>query len=181
VIILGSLVAIGFGGVPQRRTQLGSEILEHLQGLREYLQLAEADRLRVLQSPQVRSAAGSIRTMTTRSSSSTRAAPLGDVWGVEKQWQDVLGQRYAQTQTEPTNLQSRAASPGLNGFATTATTSGFAQTVSTSSYSSSGGGSSFSGGSSGGGFSGGGGRPAGAAGDVDLTGGLRRLGESLRA
>jgi len=165
VIILGSLVAIGFGGVPQRRTQLGSEILEHLQGLREYLQLAEADRLRVLQSPQ-----GAQRSRVDPDDDDAviklyeKLLPWAMVWGVEKQWQDVLGQRYAQTQTEPTNLQFSSGLAGLNGFATTATTSGFAQTVSTSSYSSSGGGSSFSGGSSGGGFSGGGGGGGGGGG-----------------
>ena len=90
--------------------------------------------------------------------------PWAMVWGVEKQWQGVLGQRYAETQTEPTNMQFASGFAGLSGFATSATSSGFAQTVTTSSYSSSGGGSSFSGGSSGGGFSGGGGGGGGGGG-----------------
>jgi uncharacterized membrane protein YgcG len=164
-IILGSVFVIGFGGVPTRRTQLGSEVLEHLQGLRDYLALAEADRLRVLQSPE-----GAQRTRIDPSDDDAviklyeKLLPWAMVWGVEKQWQGVLGQRYAETQTEPSNLQFTNGFAGLSGFATSTTSSGFAQTVTTSSYSSSGGGSSFSGGSSGGGFSGGGGGGGGGGG-----------------
>lgn len=163
-IILGSLIVIGFGGVPERRTQLGSEVLEHLQGLRDYLTLAEADRLRVLQSPE-----GAQRTRIDPGDDDAviklyeKLLPWAMVWGVEKQWQGVLGQKYAETQTEPSNMQFANGFAGLSGFATSAASSGFAQTV-TSSYSSSGGGSSFSGGSSGGGFSGGGGGGGGGGG-----------------
>jgi len=164
-IILGSIIVIGFGGVPTRRTQLGSETLEHLQGLRDYLQLAEADRLRVLQSPE-----GAQRTQIDPSDDDAviklyeKLLPWAMVWGVEKDWQDVLGKKYAETQTEPTNMQFSSGFAGLSGFATSAVSSGFAQTVTTSSYSSSGGGSSFSSGSSGGGFSGGGGGGGGGGG-----------------
>jgi uncharacterized membrane protein YgcG len=164
-IILGSVIVIGFGGVPTRRTQLGSETLEHLEGLRDYLQLAEADRLRVLQSPE-----GAQRTRIDPNDDDAviklyeKLLPWAMVWGVEKEWQDVLGKRYAETQTEPSNLQFSNGFNGLSGFATSAVSSGFAQTVTTSSYSGSGGGSSFSGGSSGGGFSGGGGGGGGGGG-----------------
>jgi uncharacterized membrane protein YgcG len=164
-IILGSVIVIGFGGVPTRRTRLGAETLEHLQGLRDYLQLAEADRLRVLQSPE-----GAQRTRIDPNDDDAviklyeKLLPWAMVWGVEKEWQDVLGKRYAETQTEPSNLQFSRGLSGLTGFATSATSSGFAQTVTTSSYSGSGGGSSFSGGSSGGGFSGGGGGGGGGGG-----------------
>jgi uncharacterized membrane protein YgcG len=164
-IILGSVIVIGFGGVPTRRTRLGAETLEHLQGLRDYLQLAEADRLRVLQSPE-----GAQRTRIDPDDDDAviklyeKLLPWAMVWGVEKEWQDVLGKRYAETQTEPSNLQFSSGLSGLTGFATSATSSGFAQTVTTSSYSGSGGGSSFSGGSSGGGFSGGGGGGGGGGG-----------------
>ncbi len=164
-IILGSLVVIGFGGVPMRRTQLGAEVLEHLQGLRDYLALAEADRLRVLQSPE-----GAQRTRIDPDDDDAviklyeKLLPWAMVWGVEKQWQGVLGQKYAETQTEPSNIQFSNGFAGLSGFATSAVASGFSQTVTSSSYSSSGGGSSFSSGSSGGGFSGGGGGGGGGGG-----------------
>jgi uncharacterized membrane protein YgcG len=164
-IIIGSLVVIGFGGVPMRRTQLGAEVLEHLQGLRDYLALAEADRLRVLQSPE-----GAQRTRIDPSDDDAviklyeKLLPWAMVWGVEKQWQGVLGQKYAETQTEPSNIQFTSGFAGLSGFATSAAASGFSQTVTSSSYSSSGGGSSFSSGSSGGGFSGGGGGGGGGGG-----------------
>jgi uncharacterized membrane protein YgcG len=165
VIILGSLVVIGFGGVPERRTQLGSEVLEHLQGLKDYLTIAEADRLKVLQSPE-----GAQRTRVDPNDKVAvvklyeKLLPWAIVWGVESEWSKVLGEQYAQTQTEPSNLQFRSGFSGLTGFATSVQTTNFARTVTTSSYSSSGGGSSFSGGSSGGGFSGGGGGGGGGGG-----------------
>jgi uncharacterized membrane protein YgcG len=164
-ILIGSLVVIGFGGVPERRTQLGSEVLEHLQGLREYLTIAEADRLRVLQSPE-----GAQRSRVDPADPVAvvklyeRLLPWAIVWGLESEWADVLGRQYAQTGTEPTNLQFSSGFTGLRGFATTVQPSSFHQTVTTSSYSSSGGGSSFSGGSFGGGFSGGGGGGGGGGG-----------------
>ncbi|MEO8263076.1 MAG: DUF2207 domain-containing protein [Pseudolysinimonas sp.] len=163
-IMIGSVVAIGFGGVPERRTQLGSEVLEHLQGLREYLTIAEEDRLKVLQSPQ-----GAQRSRVNPDDKVAvvrlyeKLLPWAIVWGVEKEWGEVLGTQYAQTQTEPTNLQFTSGFAGLSIFATSVNTTSFAQTVS-SSYSSSGGGSSFSGGSSGGGSSGGGGGGGGGGG-----------------
>lgn len=164
-IIVGSLVVIGFGGVPERRTRLGSEVLEHLQGLRDYLALAEADRLRVLQSPE-----GAQRTRVDPNDSAAvvklyeELLPWAMVWGVEQEWNQVLGQQYAQTEVEPTrNMQFSSGFAGLTGFASSVQSSGFQQTV-TSSSSSSGGSSSFSGGSSGGGFSGGGGGGGGGGG-----------------
>ena len=155
----------GFGGVPERRTKKGSEAREHLQGIRVYLTVAEADRIRVLQSPT-----GAERTRVDPNDPAAivrlyeKLLPLAIIWGVEDQWTKVLGERYAQTQTEPSNLQFSSGFAGLTGFATSVQTTSFAQTVTTSSYSSSGGGSSFSGGSSGGGFSGGGGGGGGGGG-----------------
>jgi uncharacterized membrane protein YgcG len=166
VIIVGSLIVIGFGGVPERRTRLGSEVLEHLQGLREYLTIAEADRIRVLQSPQ-----GAQRSRVDPNDPAAvvrlyeKLLPWAIVWGIEKEWSDVLGEQYAQTQVEPTkNLEFSSGFQSLSGFATSVATTSFAQTVTTSSYSGSGGGSSFSSGSSGGGFSGGGGGGGGGGG-----------------
>lgn len=165
-IIGGSLVVIGFGGVPERRTRLGSEVLEHLQGLRDYLALAEEDRLRVLQSPQ-----GAQRTRIDPGDPAAvvrlyeKLLPWAIVWGVEREWNEVLGAQYAQTQVEPTrNIRFSSGFAGLSGFATTVQSSGFAQTPPPSSSGGSGSSSSFSGGSSGGGFSGGGGGGGGGGG-----------------
>jgi hypothetical protein len=130
--------------VPERRTQLGSEVLEHLQGLREYLTIAEEDRLKVLQSPQ-----GAQRTRVDPNDPAAvvklyeKLLPWAIVWGVESEWSKVLGEQYAQTQTEPSNLQFSSGFSGLTGFATSVQTTSFAQTVTTSSYSGSGGGSSL--------------------------------------
>jgi uncharacterized membrane protein YgcG len=164
-IIVGSVIVIGFGGVPMRRTRLGSEVKEHLEGLRDYLALAEADRLRVLQSPE-----GAQRTRIDPDDDDAviklyeKLLPWAMVWGVEKQWQGVLGQKYDETQTAPSNIQFTNGFAGLNGFATSTSAGGVSQTVTSSSSSSSGGGSSFSSGSSGGGFSGGGGGGGGGGG-----------------
>ncbi|MEZ5191048.1 MAG: hypothetical protein R2717_09705 [Schumannella sp.] len=93
-IIVGSLVLIGFN-VPERRTQLGSEVLEHLQGLRDYLALAEEDRPRVLQSPQ-----GAQRSRVDPRDDARpvrlyeKLPALAIVWGVEREWNGVLGDRY---------------------------------------------------------------------------------------
>ena len=164
-IILGALIVIGFGGVPERRTALGSEVREHLLGLREYLTIAEEDRLKVLQSPQ-----GAQRSRVNPNDPVAvvklyeKLLPWAIVWGVEGEWSKVLGEHYAQTQTEPSNLQFSSGFSALSGFATSVATTSFQQTVTSSSYSSSGGGSSFSSGSSGGGFSGGGGGGGGGGG-----------------
>jgi uncharacterized membrane protein YgcG len=166
LIIVGSLVVIWFGGVPERRTRLGTEVLEHLQGLREYLTIAEEDRLRVLQSPR-----GAQRTRVDPGDSAAvvklyeKLLPWAIVWGVEREWSEVLDTRYVQTELEPSgNLQFSSGFSGLSGFATSVQSTSFARTVTTGSYSGSGGGSSFSGGSSGGGFSGGGGGGGGGGG-----------------
>jgi len=165
LIIVGSLIVIGFGGVPERRTELGTEVLEHLQGLRLYLTIAEEDRLRVLQSPQ-----GAQRSRVDPNDPAAvvrlyeKLLPWAIVWGVEREWSTVLDTQYAQTQLEPSNLRFDSGFAGLTHFSTSVQSTSFAQTVTSSSYSSSGGGSSFSGGSSGGGFSGGGGGGGGGGG-----------------
>jgi uncharacterized membrane protein YgcG len=165
VIALWSLVTMGYSGRPERRTAEGTAVYERLLGLRDYIRLAEADRLRVLQSPQ-----GADR---RRIDPGDREAvvrlyeellPWAMVWGLEREWAEVLGRVYEQT-TAPASTLSFATT-GISTIASlgsSLSSSGFQQTVTTSSSSGSGG-SSFSGGSSGGGFSGGGGGGGGGGG-----------------
>lgn len=165
--IVGSLVVLGFSGTPERRTQRGSELLEKLQGLRDYLQLAEADRLRILQSPT-----GAERTRVDPGDDAAvvrlyeRLLPWAIVWGVEKEWSRVLDDRFARTPTAEAAVPTGMSYGALAATATSLRPASFATTPPppSSSSSSGSGGGSFSGGSFGGGFSGGGGGGGGGGG-----------------
>lgn len=162
---VAGMIGFGFAGSPLRLTREGALATEHLQGVRDYLQLAEADRIRMLQSP-----AGAERTPIDAGDRDAvvklheRLLPYAIIWGVEERWQHELGTLYA---TTPTEIAPTLGSTNFAAFATGYAIGGFATTppVSTSSSSWSGsGGSSFSGGSGGGGFSGGGGGGGGGGG-----------------
>jgi len=168
--MLAAPALVGFfvfalAGAPERLTRNGALAKEHLEGIRDYLQLAEADRIRVLQSPE-----GAERTPIDTADREAvvrlheRLLPYAIIWGIEDRWQHELGTLYA---TTPTDIAPTLGSTNFGAFATGYAAASFATTppVSTSSSSwSSSGGSSFSGGSSGGGFSGGGGGGGGGGG-----------------
>jgi uncharacterized membrane protein YgcG len=165
VAIVGSLIVMGFSGKPERRTEKGTAAYEQLLGLRDYLQLAEADRLRVLQSPE-----GAVRTRIDPSNPAAvvklyeRLLPWAIVWGVEKQWAAELAAHYGETTPPSSSLQFSSGFSSLASLGTTFAASSFATTPPVSSSSGSGGSSSSSGFSSGGGFSGGGGGGGGGGG-----------------
>ena len=146
-------------------TRRGAELRDYLKGVTVYISLAEADRLRVLQSPQ-----GALRTpylsVEGAVPSSTepvqvlklyeRLLPFAVLTNQEKQWSKVLGDYYASTREQP---DWYAGSAGFNaayfatGVAAFASSTSSAWSGSAASSSSSG----FSGGSVGGGGGGGGG------------------------
>ncbi len=158
--ILGSFVVMGFSGKPERRTAKGTAAYEQLLGLRDYLRLAEADRLRVLQSPE-----GAVRTPIDAQDSAAvvklyeRLLPWAIVWGVEKEWASELAAHYSETVPPSSNLEFASGFAGLSAVGSSFAASSFATTPPVSSSSGSGGSSSSGGFSSsgGGGFSGGGG------------------------
>jgi uncharacterized membrane protein YgcG len=140
----------------ERRTESATPAYEHLLGIRDYLRLAEADRIRMLQTP---------------TGAETRAAPDGTeivklyekllpyaiLFNIEKEWRAVLGGYWA---TTPTDVSPTLLPLQTLVFANAFASGNFATTASTTSNShswSSSGGSGFSGGFSGGGFGGGGG------------------------
>lgn len=137
-------------------TAEGAEIVDHITGLEVYIELAEADRMRVLQSPQ-----GALREPidTTRRDERLklveRLLPWAVLTGHEKEWAEELGSFYAEGE-----------SPGWFSSSRPFTVSAFAAGVGSvsSTLSSSYSGSSSSGGSSGGGSSGGGGGGGGGGG-----------------
>lgn len=137
-------------------TAEGAEARDHLAGLERYIELAEADRMRVLQSPQ-----GSLREPVDVSSRderlklTERLLPWAVLFGHEKQWAQELGRFYDEGH-QPSWYS------GASNFSVAAFSAGVGAVASTmsSSYS----GSSSSGGSSGGGSSGGGGGGGGGGG-----------------
>ena len=137
-------------------TAEGAELVDHIKGLELYIRLAEADRLRVLQSPQ-----GALREPIDTNSPEQRLKLIERLlpWAVmlkqEREWAKELGEFYAEGESPTWFSSSRA-------FSVAAFSSGVGSVASTlsSSYS----GSSSSGGSSGGGSSGGGGGGGGGGG-----------------
>ncbi|MFD5213653.1 DUF2207 domain-containing protein [Microbacterium sp. NPDC058345] len=132
-------------------TREGAQWHEYLMGVREFIRVAEADRIRMLQSYQgaERRADGGVDTVLLYE----HLLPYAMLLGEEKSWARVLEQTYADTGATPawTDATRNA------GFALWMS-SFSASTQSAATYSSpSSGSSSGAGGSAGGGFSGGGG------------------------
>ncbi|QPZ38892.1 DUF2207 family protein [Paramicrobacterium chengjingii] len=133
----------------------GAELRDHLKGLEEFIRWAEADRIRMLQSPS-----GAER----RSFDPTDARqvlhlyekllPFAVIFGQEKQWADQLVVLYQYTGSTTPEWYY-----GTGGFNASAFSSGIS-TLSTSAVAS----SSSTGGSSGGGSAGGGGGGGGGGG-----------------
>jgi uncharacterized membrane protein YgcG len=154
---IGVGVLIMLGG---RRplTKEGALAVEHLEGLREYIRLAEADRLQMLQS-----VSGAERTKTVDQPDIIkiyeRLLPYAVIFGLEKEWAGELAKYY---DTNPPDWYSGSNMTAFNVGAFAASIGSLSTSVSTS-YSGSAS-SSSSGGSGGGGSSGGGGGGGGGGG-----------------
>ncbi len=148
-LIVGVVACIvaGVGAARHRvHTPAGAEANEYLQGVREFVRVAETDRLRMLQSHHgaERYHEGSTEIVHLYE----RLLPYAMLFGEEKSWGRVLEVAYQTAQTAPVWMGPYYAgglSSQLSSFSSSAQAS--------STYSS----SSSSGGSTGGGFSGGGG------------------------
>ncbi len=178
-LIPGTIVALVLLALqyrmPHRLTDKGATARDYLLGLRDYLALAEADRIRVLQSPEgaerIADADGALDTDLIVKLYE-KLLPWAMLWGVERAWARELGSIYETTDATPDwysgaggaavftqNVAGFTRSIGTGSFATTP-----AQSSGSGSSWSGSGGSSSSGGSSGGGFSGGGGGGGGGGG-----------------
>jgi uncharacterized membrane protein YgcG len=161
--VLASIVTLAFLIEVRPLTARGAELRDYLKGVTVYISLAEADRLRVLQSPQ-----GALRTpyrpvdagpVTTEPVQVLKLyeklLPLAVLTGEEKQWSRVLGDYYETTGQTPTwyvghsPFSAAYFATAVTGFTTTVAASGSAG--SSSSSGSSGGGSVSGGGGGGGG------------------------------
>jgi uncharacterized protein (TIGR04222 family) len=170
------LAVVTLSRKPTRFTEKGAEHNDYLRGIKLYLEVAEEDRIRMLQSPE-----GAERVdlrdpidVRERIDAGDRAQlvklyerllPFAVIWGVEKEWMDQLAVRMEEAQTSPDWFASRN---GFSSGAVVSTLHGVGRTASVTSTSSGSwsgsGGSSFSGGSTGGGSSGGGGGGGGGGG-----------------
>lgn len=151
---VGALIMLG-GQRPL--TKEGALAVEHLEGLREYIRLAEADRLQMLQS-----VTGAERTKTVGQPDIIKIyeklLPYAVIFGLEKEWAGELAKYY---DTNPPDWYAgNAAAFNVGAFA--GSIGSLSSSVSTSFSGSST--SSSSGGSGGGGSSGGGGGGGGGGG-----------------
>ncbi len=168
--ILGCFVCAGFAYRPAVPSAAGAVHRDYLVGMRDYLQLAEEDRLRMLQSPEgaerVRAEGLDIRSPAQRVELYEKLLPFAVLWGVERDWAKELTVLYGDAAPDwfvsSGTFDATMFTMALSSIAST-TVARSTPTSSSSSWSSSGGGS-FSGGSFGGGFSGGGGGGGGGGG-----------------
>jgi uncharacterized membrane protein YgcG len=153
--ILFTLVVFGLT-TRKPLTDKGAELRDHLEGLKEYIQLAEADRLRVLQSPQ-----GAESTPVSTSDPrevlklNEKLLPYSVLFGLEKEWAEELSKYYVE---EPPEWYAGSTAFNASVFASSMSS------ISSSASSSMSGSASSSGGSGGGGSSGGGGGGGGGGG-----------------
>ncbi len=157
------LAYVGFRG-RRKLSDRGAKLNDYLLGMRMYLQLAEQDRLRVLQSPTgaERIDVGDGKQLVKLYE---KMLPWAIIWGVEDQWSRVLEIELQRANVTPDfwvgdqPFSTFAFLPLLSGLGPA--TSAIPMSTSTGSGGTF---SSFSGGSFGGGFSGGGGGGGGGGG-----------------
>ncbi len=162
-VLVGTILA----ALPRKAlTARGIEVREYLLGLRDYLALAEADRIAMLQSP---SGAERVTVADPVNPGDTlqmvafyeKLLPFAVLWGVDKEWSEELGRYYEQSGSDPDWYSSRSTFSSV-AFASSmgafSTSSGSSTPWSASAT------ASTSGGSAGGGFSGGGGGGGGGGG-----------------
>ena len=186
--LVGGLALIGVcvaAARPVLLTPAGVEQRDYLEGMKVYLELAEADRFRLLQSPdgalratvpqavpgQANAAPASAADTVELVKLYEKLLPFAVLWGIEKEWAAELAVHYDQDALQPDWFVSQNT---FNGMMLGSVMNGLIGSVRTTqtptppppsptSWTGSGGGS-FSGGSFGGGFSGGGGGGGGGGG-----------------
>ena len=155
LLIVGAvIVVLVVGGMVARKplTAAGAEVRDHLHGLKQFIEWAEADRIRMLQSPQgAERVPVDISDPRVKLKLYEKLLPYAVVFGQEKKWADELAALYGDGN-----------SPGWYAGSTGFNVAAFSAGISTLSASASA--SSSSGGSSGGGSAGGGGGGGGGGG-----------------
>lgn len=151
--ILLSILIIIIAALTRPLTEKGRELIDHLKGLKIYIQTAEADRLKMLQSPD-----GAERIDANDEKQIIRLyerlLPYAILFGLEKQWAKELAVHYKNQNTSAPGWY--VGSGQFNAAALVGSLSGFSSAIGASSSTTTGG-SGFSGGGAGGGGGGGGG------------------------
>ncbi|MCD1572014.1 DUF2207 domain-containing protein [Agromyces mediolanus] len=156
-LVLGILavLAAAFAVIDVRPlTEPGRAAKDHLEGLKVYLRLAEADRIRMLQSPEGALRVGGPEAVLKLHE---KLLPYAVLFGIEREWSRVLAAEYAERGAQPDWYAGRgpfdalAFSAGVSAFSTTASSSWSGSSSSSSSSGSGGGGASGGGGGGGGG------------------------------
>ena len=144
--IASAAVIIIFGFIMPRKTKMGVSAKEHILGLKEYLSVAEKDRIKFHNAP------------AKNPQTFEKLLPYAMVLGVEKEWAAQFSEIY---QNQNPAWYSDASGGSFNSLLLAGSLSSFSTsasaTLSSAPSSAAGGGSGFSGGGSGGGFGGGGG------------------------
>lgn len=156
--MIASLICIAIPAASKPLSGKGRELKDYLDGLEMYIRTAEADRIKILQSPQ-----GADRTPVDVNNSEMilklyeRVLPYAVLFGIEDDWVKVLGSYYERQNSTPDWYLGSSA---FNIATFSSAVSSFsASAAASSNYS-----SSSTGGSGGGGFSGGGGGGGGGGG-----------------
>jgi uncharacterized membrane protein YgcG len=159
-VIVGGVLAVVIGfifvKIMPARTKKGVAALEHIQGLKLYIQTAEADRIKMLQGPNAayaRNHGEPVRDVDLFE----KLLPYAMVLGIEKDWAKQFKDLYAQ----PPDWYAGNYTVFSAGYLVGSLDSGFSNAVQTSFSPPS---SSSSSGLGGGGFSGGGGGGGGGGG-----------------
>lgn len=153
--VIAGIALLALGNSMPARTALGVELKEYLLGLKEYMRMAEADRIRELQSPSgVNKAPIDTSDTTTLVKLYERLLPYAILFGIEKEWAEQFAHLYV---TPPdwysgnTTAFSAAYFAGAVSSFSNASVSNFSPPSSSSSSGFSGGGGSSGGGGGGGG------------------------------
>jgi hypothetical protein len=160
VVLLAAIVAYSCGWTITPLTDEGVELRRYLAGLKMYIELAEKDRIKALQSPE-----GAEKTGVKIKGDSDkklirlyeRTLPYAVLFGQEKEWNKQLAIRYESAGQTPDWYVGQSA---FNAAVFTSTMNDFSSSMNSYSAST----SSSSGGSGGGGSSGGGGGGGGGGG-----------------
>lgn len=158
-LLVAAILSFVLGATLWRLSDAGLALRRYLLGLKDYISVAETERLKFLQSPEGAEKVGEPVDTKNRSQLVKlyeRVLPYAVLFGQEKQWSQQLGEYYEATKSQPDWYRGAS---GFHAANFASTMSGFSSSTSYASPS-----SSSSGGSGGGGFSGGGGGGGGGGG-----------------
>lgn len=154
--ISGAIMLFASRTMPAR-TQAGVDARDYLLGLKDYIELAEKDRIKYLQSPEGVRQFGDPSKHTTQVKLFETLLPYAMLFGLEKQWAEQFKDLY----TQPPDWYQGNVSAFHHGYLASSLGSFSTATTTTFTAPSSSGSSGYSGG---GGFSGGGGGGGGGGG-----------------